>query len=132
MGRTASLPTALPERSFSPSLSLGRFNSAVFGGRLPADLAITWSATLTTTAGVTHYSRKNASDPNDFLAPPVYSARIELSSKARTFPSLGSLTLPGLDALMLSLVLLVITVNNILSLLSLPLILLPFPSRYPS
>ena len=70
MGRTASLPTALPERSFSPSLSLGRFNSAVFGGRLPADLAITWSATLTTTAGVTHYSRKNASDPNDFLAPP--------------------------------------------------------------
>lgn len=31
------------------------FNRRVFGGRLPADLDIRWSARLLTTAGVTHY-----------------------------------------------------------------------------
>ena len=34
-----------------------RLNAAVFGGRLPADLHISWNVHLKTTAGLTHYSR---------------------------------------------------------------------------
>ena len=34
-----------------------RMNDNVFGGRLPADLQISWNAHLKTTAGLTHYSR---------------------------------------------------------------------------
>jgi hypothetical protein len=34
-----------------------RYNANVFGGQLPANLQITWSKTLCTTAGLTHYSR---------------------------------------------------------------------------
>ena len=38
-------------------LCLCRLNSAVFGGRLPADLRISWNVHLKTTAGLTHYSK---------------------------------------------------------------------------
>lgn len=54
------------------------FNRTVFGGRLPADLEIKWNARLLTTAGLTHYRRDIPDDP---YAPPIYSARVELSSK---------------------------------------------------
>jgi hypothetical protein len=47
-------------------------NARVFGGRLPADLAITWNARLATTAGLTHYARPAAGAPT---------ARVELSAK---------------------------------------------------
>ena len=35
-----------------------RYNARVFGGELPADLQITWSKHLSTTAGMTRYSRQ--------------------------------------------------------------------------
>ena len=44
------------------------FNSAVFSGRLPADLEIKWNARLLTTAGLTHYRRDIPDDP---YAPPM-------------------------------------------------------------
>jgi predicted SprT family Zn-dependent metalloprotease len=47
-------------------------NARVFGGRLPADLSITWNARLATTAGLTHYARPAAGAPT---------ARVELSAK---------------------------------------------------
>ena len=39
-----------------------RYNAKVFGGKLPADLKITWSKTLCTTAGLTHYSRSASAE----------------------------------------------------------------------
>jgi SprT-like family len=39
-----------------------RYNAKVFGGKLPADLQITWSKTLCTTAGLTHYSRSASAE----------------------------------------------------------------------
>ena len=39
-----------------------RYNAKVFGGKLPADLQITWSKTLCTTAGLTHYSRSTSAE----------------------------------------------------------------------
>ncbi len=44
------------------------FNLAVFGGRLPANLEISWNARLLTTAGLTHYRRDIPDDP---YAPPM-------------------------------------------------------------
>jgi len=42
-----------------------RFNVSVFGGQLPADLAIGWNAHLLTTAGLTHYRRDAAAAPGE-------------------------------------------------------------------
>ncbi|KAI7836948.1 hypothetical protein COHA_009197 [Chlorella ohadii] len=47
-------------------------------GQLPRDLEIRWNARLLTTAGLTHYKREIPDDP---YAPPIYTARVELSSK---------------------------------------------------
>ncbi len=46
----------LPRNYFLPAWR--RYNAAVFGGRLPADLQITWSKHLLTTAGMTHYKQE--------------------------------------------------------------------------
>jgi len=55
-----------------------KYNSIIFGKRLPADLDISWNKRLATTAGLTHYKREV---PADLLLPPRYTARIELSCK---------------------------------------------------
>jgi predicted SprT family Zn-dependent metalloprotease len=52
-----------------------RYNSLVFEDSLPQDMDISWNKRLTTTAGLTHYSREN------HVLQHIYKARIELSSK---------------------------------------------------
>lgn len=51
------------------------FNADIFGSRLPRDLAVTWSAKLRTTAGLTHYKRRVVGLEHE------YTARVELSTK---------------------------------------------------
>lgn len=53
-------------------LLYGRFNADIFGGRLPADLEISWNNNLKTTAGLTHYKRQILPDPS---APPLCAPR---------------------------------------------------------
>lgn len=55
-----------------------QYNAKVFGGRLPADLQITWSKTLLKTAGMTYYTRKSPTLPGGSWR---YDARVELSAK---------------------------------------------------
>lgn len=50
----------------------GRLNADIFGGRLPADLVISWNNNLKTTAGLTHYKRQILPDPS---APPLCALR---------------------------------------------------------
>jgi predicted SprT family Zn-dependent metalloprotease len=53
------------------------YNKVIFDFSLPTDLDISWNKRLISTAGLTHYSRKLYGD--DLI--PIYTARIELSSK---------------------------------------------------
>lgn len=55
-----------------------RYNCEAFDNVLPADLAITWSKHLKTTAGVTHYQRALVQQEGPAWE---HSARIELSVK---------------------------------------------------
>ena len=60
-----------------------RYNAKVFGGRLPADLQISWSKHLLTTAGLTHYSRtatQDASCPHRLPNPLTWEHFLLLSS----------------------------------------------------
>jgi predicted SprT family Zn-dependent metalloprotease len=53
------------------------YNAKIFDNKLPHDLEISWNKRLATTAGLTHYGRKQGSSGNSML----YYARIELSCK---------------------------------------------------
>ena len=83
LGRTPGKETA---RSFSRKREdharalYAEFNAAVFGGRLPSDLAIKWNANLQTTAGITQYGRRAGGDGGGGSGF-VYYAHIELSTK---------------------------------------------------
>lgn len=60
-----------------------KYNALVFGGKLPADMEISWNKRLATTAGLTHYRREMS---HDLEQPPRYTARIELSCKVLDTP----------------------------------------------
>ncbi|KAL4452046.1 hypothetical protein ABPG75_007708 [Micractinium tetrahymenae] len=77
-GRPLSASAFKRQRQELTEQLFAEFNRTVFGGRLPADLEIKWNARLLTTAGLTHYRRDIPDDP---YAPPIYTARVELSSK---------------------------------------------------
>jgi predicted SprT family Zn-dependent metalloprotease len=53
------------------------YNAKIFDNKLPCDLEISWNKRLATTAGLTHYERKQGASGNSML----YLARIELSCK---------------------------------------------------
>ena len=60
-------------------VSLRRYNQRVFQGKLPADMEVTWSAHLKTTAGVTKFKMVRAAGAG--AGAEKYSAKIELSTK---------------------------------------------------
>lgn len=53
------------------------YNAKIFDNKLPHDLEISWNKRLSTTAGLTHYGRKQGASGDSML----YHARIELSCK---------------------------------------------------